>query len=157
MEKDKGKQESRIMIQELTGHDSRLKRFITAQEESYPTALAEIRRGRKQSHWMWFIYPQLRGLGRSSTAVYYAIQDLSEARAYLEDSTLGPRLIEISQALLDLDTDDAYAVFGSPDHMKLKSSMTLFAIAQGGGVFEAVLQKYFDGEQDHRTIELLGG
>jgi uncharacterized protein (DUF1810 family) len=144
-----------MMKKESAAHDSRLERFITAQEESYQIALAEIRRGRKQSHWMWFIYPQLRGLGRSSTAAYYAIQDLSEARAYLEDRILGPRLIEISQALLDLDTDDAYAVFGSPDHMKLKSSMTLFAIAKGGGVFETVLQKYFGGEQDHRMIELL--
>lgn len=105
---------------------------------------------------MWYVFPQLAGLGRSSTAKYYGITDLQEAQDYINDPLLGARLVEISEALLALDTNDAYRVFGCPDNMKLKSSMTLFAIAAPElKVFQKVLDKYFGGERDKRTIELL--
>ena len=134
-----------------------LERFVRAQIGSYETALWEIRRGRKCSHWMWYIFPQIAGLGMSSTAQYYAIQDLQEAEEYLAHPILGPRLLEISQALLELDTDDAYAVFGWPDNLKLRSSMTLFSCAAvDRPVFQQVLDKYYGGEPDERTVSLLG-
>lgn len=133
-----------------------LNRFITAQERSYDAALSEIRSGRKRTHWMWYIFPQIEGLGRSSTAQYYAISDLQEAKEYYAHPVLGPRLVEISEALLSLDGDNATTVMGYPDDLKLKSSMTLFAIASGNPVFTKVLDKYFDGRQDRWTVKNLG-
>lgn len=134
-----------------------LDRFHEAQKFSYEQALREIRSGRKLSCWMWYIFPQIAGLGMSSTAQYYAIADLQEAVAYMEDEVLGGRLVEISGALTELETDDAYQVFGSPDNMKLRSSMTLFSIAAPQQeVFQKVLNKFFGGERDRRTLALLG-
>lgn len=133
-----------------------LNRFITAQEHSYDAALSEIRNGRKRTHWMWYIFPQIDGLGRSSTAQYYAISDLQEAKEYYAHPVLGPRLVEISEALLSLDGDNATTVMGYPDDLKLKSSMTLFAIASCNPVFSKVLDKYFDGRQDRWTVKILG-
>ena len=138
-----------------TNHD--LERFIKAQANSYQTALQEITAGQKRSHWMWYIFPQLIGLGRSSISESYGIKDLVEAKAYLSNAVLGTRLIEISNVLMQLPTNDAYSVFGSPDNMKLKSSMTLFAMADANQyVFHEVLEKYFGGDLDKRTLELLG-
>lgn len=133
-----------------------LNRFITAQEHSYDAALSEIKSGRKRTHWMWYIFPQIEGLGHSSTAQFYAIRDLQEAKEYYAHPVLGPRLVEISEALLALDGDNATAVMGYPDDLKLKSSMTLFAIASGNPVFTQVLEKYFDGRQDRYTVKILG-
>ena len=133
-----------------------LERFVRAQIGSYETALWEIRRGRKCSHWMWYIFPQIAGLGMSSTAQYYAIQDLQEAEEYLAHPILGPRLLEISGELLKLSTNDAYAVFGWPDDLKLRSSMTLFAaVSPEGSVFHRVLDKYYGGIPDDLTLSLL--
>ncbi len=139
-----------------------LERFVKAQDYDYDTALREIRSGRKRSHWMWYIFPQLRGLGFSSTSQYYGIRDLDEAKAYLQHPVLGPRLVEISQALLTLDTDDAGAVMGYPDNLKLHSCMTLFELAAFElaapelSVFSRVQEKYFAGHADRRTREMLG-
>ena len=133
-----------------------LERFMIAQQTYYRIALQEIKSGRKRSHWMWFIFPQIAGLGYSETARYYAIKDMAEAKAYMEDYTLSSNLIEISQALLDVDSDDATAVMGWPDDLKLKSSMTLFALAKPEcEVFQKVLEKFFHGEKDQKTIEIL--
>ena len=133
-----------------------LNRFIKAQEVNYQDALEEIRAGMKQSHWMWFIFPQIDGLGRSETARYYAIKDIEEARQYLKHPILGKNLIEISKALLEVDSDDASYVMGFPDDMKLKSSMTLFLEADPEcTVFQQVLDKYFGGEKDKNTLRLL--
>ena len=134
-----------------------LERFVRAQERSYDLALEEVRAGRKRSHWMWYIFPQIAGLGMSSTAQYYAIQDLTEAEEYLAHPLLGARLREISAALLTLDTHDAYAVFGWPDELKLRSSMTLFACAAlDEPVFQQVLDKFYRGLPDENTLRLLG-
>ncbi|MCD8144692.1 MAG: DUF1810 domain-containing protein [Oscillospiraceae bacterium] len=134
-----------------------LSRFIEGQQLDYPRALAEMKNGRKTSHWIWYIFPQMRGLGRSSMSEYYGIQDLGEAKAYLADPILGPRLIEICNVLLSLDTDDARAVMGRPDDMKLKSSMTLFDEAtESTDVFRRVLEKFFRGRKDNRTLQMLG-
>ena len=141
---------------------SDLSRFVKAQEHDYAQALREIRAGRKRSHWMWYIFPQLQGLGYSSTAQYYGIRDLEEAQDYMEHPVLGPRLVEISEALLTLDTDDAGAVMGYPDNLKLHSCMTLFELAAFDleapalHVFSRVLEKYFAGHADRRTREMLG-
>ena len=138
-----------------------LNRFVRAQqgnyeEESYETALAELRGGRKRTHWMWYIFPQLDGLGLSSMAKRYAIRNLEEARAYLEDRVLGPRLVECMQAVLGVEGRSAHEIFGSPDDLKLRSCATLFAcVAEKGSVFERVLEKYYGGEQDERTLALL--
>ena len=133
-----------------------LERFYVAQEDSYGQALKEIKTGRKRSHWMWYIFPQIAGLGMSSMAQYYAIAGLEEAKEYMADQVLGGRLLEISGALLDLETDDAHEVFGYPDDMKLRSSMTLFeAAAPEQEVFRKVLDKYFGGKRDERTLQLL--
>ena len=134
-----------------------LRRFVGPQQRQYEQALREITAGRKRSHWMWYIFPQMRGLGYSSNAHYYGICDLDEAEAYLADSYLGGNLCRICEALLELETDDAYAVFGSPDDMKLQSSMTLFAHAAGGySVFHEVLDKFYDGRQCRATNRMLG-
>jgi uncharacterized protein (DUF1810 family) len=134
-----------------------LERFVRAQAGGvYERALGELRRGRKQGHWMWFIFPQLAGLGRSPTAQAYAIGSLAEARAYLEHPVLGPRLRETSRTLLELDGATAEAVLGSTDAMKLRSSMSLFdRAAPGDRVFGAVIARFYDGEPDARTLDLL--
>ena len=136
--------------------ENRLDRFLSAQERSYDTALREIRSGRKRSHWMWYIFPQIAGLGMSSTAQYYSIADLSEAKDYIAHPVLGARLIEISEALLTLDSSDATSVMGYPDDLKLRSSMTLFAQVSGNPVFSAVLDKFYGGSPDTRTLRILG-
>ncbi len=134
---------------------SDLSRFLKAQEHDYAQALREIRAGRKRSHWMWYIFPQIQGLGFSSTAQYYAIRDLNEAKDYLAHPVLGARLKEISEALLELDGLSAHEIFGYPDDLKLRSCMTLFRMADlNCEVFEQVLEKYYDGEPDRRTVEL---
>lgn len=136
--------------------NNNLDRFLIAQQTYYRTALQEIQSGQKRSHWMWFIFPQIAGLGYSETARYYAIQDMNEAKAYLEDYTLRSNLIEISEALLGLGSNDAAAVMGGPDNLKLRSSMTLFALAEPEcEVFQKVLDKFFGGEMDWKTVEIL--
>jgi uncharacterized protein (DUF1810 family) len=133
-----------------------LDRFVRAQETDYERALAEIKRGRKQSHWMWYIFPQFAGLGISSTSQHYAIKSLDEAKAYLAHALLGPRLFECGDALLTVNGRSAAQMFGSPDDMKLKSSATLFALAAGDdSVFQRIIDKYFDGKPDQRTLDLI--
>jgi uncharacterized protein (DUF1810 family) len=133
-----------------------LNRFITAQEGIYQTALSEIKSGRKRSHWMWFIFPQIQGLGYSDMAKRYAIKDLPEAATYLTHPVLGPRLIEISKALLTLPENNPNQIMGSPDDMKLRSSMTLFSLVAGADlVFEAVLKKLFNGQKDTATLQMI--
>lgn len=132
-----------------------LERFINAQQYDYPVALYELKAGYKESHWMWFIFPQYKGLGYSSIAKYYAIQSKEEAIAYVHHPILGKRLMEISQVLLDLNCDDATAIFGSPDNLKLKSCMTLFYIVSKESIFQQVIDKFYHGQYDQRTIELL--
>ena len=134
-----------------------LSRFTEAQKNLYLTALSEIKNGRKLSHWMWYIFPQMLGLGRSSTSQYYGIKNEMEARAFLNDPYLGKNLIEISSVLLGLKTDNPREVFGRPDDIKLKSCMTLFAhISEKDSVFQKVLDKYFNGNKDGRTLKILG-
>lgn len=133
-----------------------LQRFKEAQEQDFALALEEIRRGCKRSHWMWYIFPQIRGLGFSSMSCYYGIWNLEEAEDFLKDPYLGEHLRTICQALLDLDTNDPHWIFGSPDDLKLLSSMTLFEAAEGkGGVFTKVIEKYYGGRRDQKTLELL--
>ncbi len=133
-----------------------LDRFKKAQEEDYPYALQEIKAGRKRSHWIWYIFPQLKGLGFSSMSEYYGIDGRAEAQAYIADPLLRARLVEISEALLALESNNPTQVMGYPDDLKLKSSMTLFAeVAPDIPVFEQVLQKFFAGEKDSRTLQLL--
>ena len=133
-----------------------LSRFHNAQKSAYATALSEIRAGRKRSHWIWYIFPQIQGLGFSSTAQYYAIADLDEAKAYLQDSVLRDHLLEISNALLALNSSDPSSVMGYPDDLKLRSSMTLFALADPAcRVFQDVLDKYYDGKRDERTVAIV--
>ena len=130
-----------------------LKRFVDAQQGVYATALAEIRGGEKRSHWMWFIFPQCQGLGSSAMARRFAIGSLAEAKAYLDHPVLGPRLLECVEALNDLDGRTASEIFGFPDDMKLRSSATLFALASpAGSVFERLLDKYYAGKRDERTV-----
>ncbi len=134
-----------------------LSRFVSAQAGVYDTALAELRGGLKRSHWMWFIFPQIQGLGHSSTAEYYSIKSIEEARSYLNHPVLGPRLVECAEALLAINGRTASEIFGSPDDLKLRSSMTLFAaVAEPPSVFARVLDKYYGGEKDMRTLSLLG-
>lgn len=132
-----------------------LQRFVVAQEHRYATALREIVRGHKTSHWMWFIFPQLLGLGSSEMARRYAIASLEEASAYLAHPELGGRLLECVTALQDLTHADAEAVLGSVDAKKLRSSLTLYMRAGGGELFETALQRWFSGKADERTDQLL--
>ncbi len=135
-------------------HD--LDRFITAQAPHYDRVLAELQSGRKRSHWMWFVFPQLVGLGHSAMSIHYAIRGLDEARAYLAHPVLGPRLIECCHAVLTVPDRSAHDIFGSPDDMKLRSCATLFAeVSPQGSVFERVLDRYFNGERDTATIALI--
>ena len=133
-----------------------LDRFRIAQQTFYATALAEIQSGHKQSHWVWYIFPQIKGLGQSEQSQYYGIESLEEARAFLQDETLRANLLEITNALLSLESNDAEGVMGWPDCLKLQSCMTLFSLAEPSvSVFQKVLKKYFGGETDAKTIELL--
>ena len=134
-----------------------LVRFVSAQEGGYERALAELKNGRKRTHWMWYVFPQFDGLGVSSTAKHYAIRSLAEARAYLAHPVLGPRLREAAELAAAVQGRTASEVFGYPDDLKLRSSMTLFArAAPQDPVFTAVLDRYFGGDPDPRTLELLG-
>lgn len=134
----------------------RLNRFLKAQATDYQTALAEIKTGRKQSHWMWYIFPQMQGLGYSSTAKFYAIENREEAIAFFKDPLLGSRLIEISKAALEHKNKTANQIFGSPDDSKLKSCMTLFDTIQSETtVFENVLNQFFAGNKCRRTLDIL--
>lgn len=136
--------------------ENQLKRFIDAQDSSYQTALSEIKNGKKRSHWMWYIFPQIQGLGFSETAVFYAIKDVNEAESFLKHTVLGSRLITISKALLELKNENANQIFGSPDNVKLKSSMTLFAaLPDADPVFQAVLDKFFGGTKDTKTLQII--
>ena len=135
-----------------------LERFVTAQDEggTYDRALAELRQGRKRSHWMWFVFPQIAGLGSSPTARRYAIASADEARAYVGHPVLGPRLVQCAQALCELDGSDPQAVLGAVDALKLRSSMTLFeAVAPGRPEFAGVLERYYAGERDAQTLRRL--
>jgi uncharacterized protein (DUF1810 family) len=133
-----------------------LKRFVRAQESDYNRALEEIAGGRKRSHWMWYIFPQFAGLGLSPTSRHYAIGSLDEAGAYLAHPILGPRLIECAEATLAVKGRSAHDIFGSPDDMKLRSSVTLFAlVSPEHSVFHRVLEKYFGGRRDERTLDLV--
>jgi len=134
-----------------------LERFVGAQEGVHPVALAELRRGRKQSHWIWFVFPQLAGLGVSAMAQRYAIGSLDEARAYLDHPLLGPRLREATEALLAHRGKRAEEMLGTVDAMKFRSSMTLFeAASPGENVFGAALDAFYGGERDAATLRLLG-
>lgn len=134
-----------------------LSRFISAQQGVFERILDELRSGRKKSHWMWYIFPQIDGLGRSETARHYAIKSFDEARAYLAHPLLGVRLVECCETILTLPGTSASEIFGFPDDMKLKSCMTLFAaVSEGSTVFPRVLDKYFNGKPDHHTLALLG-
>lgn len=133
-----------------------LDRFVKAQDQDYETALKEIRQGRKRSHWIWYIFPQIAGLGFSSISQYYAITSMEEAKAYMENAYLREHLLEISKVLLELDSNDPGKVMGYPDDLKLRSSMTLFAEAAPKElVFQKVLDKYFGGKKDQKTLDIL--
>lgn len=134
--------------------EENIERFIEAQEHSYECALEEIRRGRKESHWMWYIFPQVTGLGMSPISEYFAIKSLEEAKVYLNHEVLGSRLREISNVLLTLETSNPTIIFGPIDALKLRSSMTLFAYVSNDEIFTKVLDKYYDGEKDERTIAI---
>ena len=133
-----------------------LDRFLKAQENVFPVAMEELMRGKKQSHWMWFMFPQLRGLGRSSTAHIYGISGLEEAKAYLAHPWLSGRLYELCTALLHHKDKSAQEIFGNIDAMKLKSSMTLFALTtEEHTIFDEILDIFFDGKMDKRTVEMI--
>lgn len=132
-----------------------LARFVDAQDRVYPAVLAELRAGRKQSHWIWFVFPQLRGLGRSPTAQRFGVASLAEAQAYLNHPVLRARLEECADALLTHRDRTAHEILGSPDDLKVRSSMTLFARAGGPDVCRAVLDAFYDGDEDPATLDLL--
>ena len=133
-----------------------LDRFMQAQQRDYEQALAEIMSGRKRSHWMWYIFPQIDGLGFSAMSRRYAIKSVAEARAYLRHPLLGPRLSACAEAVLGVDGRSAHEIFGSPDDKKLQSCATLFAsVSSAGSVFHRLLDKYYQGQRDGKTLELL--
>ena len=135
-------------------HD--LRRFVRAQENDYQRALAEIVSGRKRSHWMWYVFPQYDGLATSATSKQYAIKSVAEAKAYLDHPVLGPRLLECAEAVMDIEGRSATDIFGSPDDLKLRSCATLFAsLLPPGSVFDRLLEKYFGGRPDEKTLQLL--
>ena len=134
-----------------------LSRFLRAQANDYAQALSEIRSGRKRSHWIWYIFPQIDGLGYSATSTHYAIKSLAEAQAYLDHPILGPRLLECAEAADRIEGRSATEVFGSPDDMKVRSCATLFAcVSPAGSVFERLLAKFYQNERDGKTLRLLG-
>lgn len=133
-----------------------LQRFRDAQKEDYDIALSEIKSERKRSHWMWYIFPQIHGLGFSSISEFYSIKNIREAEDYMDDPVLGAHLTEISQVLLDLDSSDPHQIFGSPDDMKLLSCMTLFEkVSPDNKVFPQVIDKFYGGRRDQKTLEIL--
>ncbi|MBV1788150.1 DUF1810 domain-containing protein [Marinobacterium sp. D7] len=135
-----------------------LKRFLEAQARDYKVALWELKGGRKRSHWIWYIFPQISGLGRSVRADIYAIETLDEARAYLNHPILGPRLIECANTMLSVEGKSARDILGMPDDMKVRSCATLFeAVSEKGSVFEKLLNKFYNGERDKLTLERIGG
>ena len=133
-----------------------LERFIEAQKTSFEIALSEIKMGRKKSHWMWYIFPQVQGLGFSETSKFYAIKNIDEARAFLDHPLLGERLLRICNELLNLQSNNAHNILGSPDDLKLQSSMTLFSSLNINPVFQKVLEKFFSGIEDDKTLEKIG-
>jgi uncharacterized protein (DUF1810 family) len=136
-------------------HD--LERFVQAQRTSYAQALAELREGRKRSHWMWYVFPQFEGLGHSTMSERYAIRSRAEAEAYLRHPTLGPRLVECCEAVMGVRGRSAHDIFGSPDDLKLRSCATLFAaVSPTGSVFHRLLDAFFEGRRDERTLALMG-
>ena len=136
--------------------DKDLEHFLSAQQLLYPQVLKELQAGKKTTHWMWFIFPQIEGLGHSSTAKFYSIKSIEEAKEYIEHPVLGMRLLECCNILLHINGRSADDIFGYPDNMKLKSCMTLFNyVAPGEKVFPDVLQKYFAGQKDERTLSIL--
>jgi uncharacterized protein (DUF1810 family) len=140
----------------MSGDAFDLARFVSAQAGVFDHAIAELRMGRKRSHWMWFVFPQLKGLGVSPTAQFYGISALDEASAYLQHPVLGPRLEQAVSAVQHSPTASLNALFGSPDDLKFRSSMTLFAVAGPEGPYQAALDRWCDGDPDHRTVALLG-
>jgi uncharacterized protein (DUF1810 family) len=141
----------------LTNTPHNLDRFIKAQEHVYHDVLSELKSGRKRTHWMWFIFPQLEGLGRSEPARFYAIKSLDEARQYLNHPVLGVRLRQCAAIVLGVKHRSIEDIFGFPDHLKFKSSITLFSrVKNADPVFEAVLARFFEGKPDSRTLEALG-
>jgi uncharacterized protein (DUF1810 family) len=136
--------------------DTTLNRFLSAQQPIYPQVLKELNNGKKTTHWMWFIFPQIEGLGSSSTAKFYSIKSIEEAKEYLAHPVLGKRLLECSETILQIEGKTADEIFGYPDDMKLRSSMTLFNfITPKQKVFADVLKKYFGGDPDEQTISIL--
>lgn len=132
-------------------------RFLQAQEDDFEQAFSEIKRGKKRTHWMWYIFPQFDGLGFSSTAKHYSVKSIEEARAYLEHPVLGPRLMECAEAVISVEGRSASEIFGYPDDLKLKSCATLFAcVSPPGSVFERLLEKYYGSQRDQKTLRLLG-
>ena len=134
-----------------------LRRFVRAQENDYEQALSEIRSGKKRTHWMWYIFPQIDGLAFSSTSKHYSIKSIEEAKAYLNHPVLGPRLLECAEAVVRVEGRSATDIFGSPDDLKLRSCATLFAcVSPPGSVFDRLLRKYYRGGRDGKTLQLLG-
>jgi uncharacterized protein (DUF1810 family) len=140
----------------MSGDPYDLARFVSAQAGTFREALEELRAGCKRTHWMWFVFPQLRGLGASPTAQAYGLSGLDEATAYLQHPVLGRRLEDVTQAVHACAAESLHALFGSPDDLKFRSSMTLFAIAAPDGPYRAALDRWCGGEPDHRTVALLG-
>ena len=138
-----------------TEHREDVERFVNAHANMYPTALSEIKNGRKESHWIWYIFPQLRGLGSSYNSYYYGLKGIAEARLYMENPVLRTHMIEIITELLKLPPNDAIQIFGTLDAMKFRSSLTLFNIAFPDDIYAHALDKFFNGQQDQSTIALL--
>ncbi|KKK90464.1 hypothetical protein LCGC14_2722750 [marine sediment metagenome] len=133
-----------------------LSRFVSAQARSYDRILAELRSGQKRTHWMWFIFPQIDGLGSSTTTKHYAVKSREEARQYLDHTVIGARLLECAEAVLAIKGRSVSKIFGYPDYLKFKSSMTLFAsVSEPRSVFSRVLDKYYHGERDDKTLHIL--
>jgi uncharacterized protein (DUF1810 family) len=148
--------EKRITASNRSDDPYDLNRFVQAQEDTYDRALSEIKSGRKQSHWMWYVFPQFEGLGFSPTSMRYSIKSRAEAEAYLCHSILGPRLLECCEAVLSVEGRSAHEIFGAPDDLKLKSCATLFArVSPAGSVFDRLLDQYFQGQRDVKTLRLL--
>ena len=146
---------ARVFATDMTQDPFHLERFVTAQAPVYSTVLRELRDAYKRSHWMWYIFPQLRGLGFSSTAQFYGLTSLDEARAYLDHPVLGPRLIECTQRVIDAKAPSLNAIFGSPDDSKFCSSMTLFDLAKPDAVFGKALERWCQGRRDDRTVAMV--